>query len=145
MVGYLLGEAWLGVCAAIVIELVPSDLSASAMAVYLFFIHIIGGNMVLFVTPLTNSLNMRIALVITFPGLYIIGGLLFILTLIIYTRREKSNYYIDSTAGFDEEDDSDGTVIKSTEPLAKHKELYNSMDDICHHTLDVMKNTQTKV
>lgn len=119
MAAYLLGEAWLGVCAAIVIELVPADLSASAMAVYLFCIKIIGGNMILFVTPLTNALNMRLALVITFPGLYIIGGILFVFTLLLYMRREKSNYEMGSSDMSKTLEFNDDIEIKSSQSLVK--------------------------
>ena len=93
--GYLIGEMWLGVCVAIVIELVPSNLSASAVAVYFFIIQIIGGNMTLFVTPLTNALNYRAALLILFPGMYVAAALLFVVTLFMVSYRERNSKVID--------------------------------------------------
>ena len=81
---------WLGVCVAIVIELVPKDLSASAVAVYFFIIQIIGGNMTLFVTPLTEALSYRGALLVLFPGMYIYAALLFIVTLAMVTCRDNN-------------------------------------------------------
>ena len=89
--GYLVGEMWLGVCLAIVVELVPNDLTASAVAVYFFIIQIIGGNMTLFVTPLTDATDYRTALIILFPGMYVAAALLFMVTLAMVSCRENSS------------------------------------------------------
>ncbi|CAH1786619.1 unnamed protein product [Owenia fusiformis] len=77
---YLIGEMWIGVCLAVVVDLVPEDLRASSVAVYIFIIQMIGGNMNLMVTPLRQVLDLRYALLIGFPGSYVLGALIFILT-----------------------------------------------------------------
>ena len=89
MPAYLIGEMWIGVCAAVVIELVSPELTTSAVAVYFFIIQIIGGNMNLFVTPIRQRLDLRTALVITFPGLYVIGAVLFVITFCMLGRGGK--------------------------------------------------------
>jgi len=89
VVGILIGEMWLGVCAAIVIELSPSHLTASCVGLYFFIIQIIGGNLILLVTPLADALSLRLAIGITFPGFYIVAGLGFTVTLILFTSLRK--------------------------------------------------------
>ena len=86
---YVIGEMWFGVCIAVVIDLVPIDLTASAIAVYFFIIQIIGGNMNLLVPPLANAVGLRVALIITFPGAYIMGALIFLLTFFVVLKKEK--------------------------------------------------------
>ncbi|CAH1787144.1 unnamed protein product, partial [Owenia fusiformis] len=80
---YIFGEMWIGVCLAVVVDLVPYNLRASAVALYVFIISAIGGNMNIFVSPISEVLDLRIALLITFPGLYVLGAAFFLLTLII--------------------------------------------------------------
>ena len=90
----IIGEMWIGVCVAVVIDLVPQELTASSVAVYFFIIQIICGNMNLLVTPLTKSLDLREAILLTFPGLYILSALLFVIPLVALwrTHKEKESY-----------------------------------------------------
>ena len=85
---YLIGEMWIGVLIAIVVDMVPADLTTSSVAVYFFIIQIIGGNMNLLVTPISDRLGLRFALLITFPGFYIAGALIFVIPLILMRREE---------------------------------------------------------
>ena len=55
MTHYLAGEMWVGICLAIVVELVPTPLRTVAVAVYLFIISNIGGNLPLLVPPIQNA------------------------------------------------------------------------------------------
>ena len=88
---YLIGEMWIGVCIAVVVDLVPADLTTSSIAVYVFIIQIIGGNMNLLVTPITDALNLRIAMLITFPGFYVLGALIFFIALLVVRREEAGS------------------------------------------------------
>ena len=49
------GEMWIGITLAIVVELIPSNIRTSAVAVYLFIISNIGGNMPLLVPPIQDA------------------------------------------------------------------------------------------
>ena len=51
----ILGEMWFSITLAIVVEVVPSNVRTSAVAVYLFVIHNIGGNMPLLVPPIQEA------------------------------------------------------------------------------------------
>ena len=95
---YVIGEMWIGVCVAVVIDLVPSDLTASAVAVYFFIIQIIGGNMNILEPPIRKQLNMRYALLILYPGCYVVGAILFLVTFYLISRRgENKNTSDDPT------------------------------------------------
>ena len=87
MFGLLIGEMWLGVCTAVVVDLSPAHLTTSCVALYFLIIQIIGGNMNLLVTPLTECFNLRVALLIMFPGCYVIGALGFAGTILVHTVR----------------------------------------------------------
>lgn len=45
---------WIGITLAIILELVPSDIRTSAIAIYLFIITNVGGNTPLLVPPIKN-------------------------------------------------------------------------------------------
>ena len=51
----VVGEMWVGICLTVVVELVPTPLRTSAVAVYLFIISNIGGNLPLLVPPLQKA------------------------------------------------------------------------------------------
>lgn len=51
----LLGEMWVGVALAVLVELVPADVRTTAVAAYFFIISNIGGNMPLLVPPVKKA------------------------------------------------------------------------------------------
>jgi hypothetical protein len=50
-----LGEMWVGVALAVLVELVPADVRTTAVAAYFFIISNIGGNMPLLVPPVKKA------------------------------------------------------------------------------------------
>ncbi len=80
---YVIGEVWIGVCLAVVIELVPSRMVPAAVAFFLFIINNIGGTTLLLVPLLKASLNLRYALLILFPGTYLLAAVLFGVVLVL--------------------------------------------------------------
>lgn len=77
---------WVGVTLAVVVELVPNAIRTASVAFYLFIISIIGGNVPLLVPVIKQSLGLRNALYILFPGLYVLSSGLFLLTLFVLKR-----------------------------------------------------------
>lgn len=83
----IIGEMWIGVTTAIVVDLAPGQVRTGAVSIYLFIITLIGGNFNLLVTPILNAiekhldhvLSLRITLGVTFPGVYALSSLLFII------------------------------------------------------------------
>ncbi|GFS20961.1 Cis,cis-muconate transport protein muck [Elysia marginata] len=94
----VIGEMWVGVTLAVAVELVPAQVRTAAVAVYLFIITNIGGNVPLLVPPIQHSFEdrdytkaeaLRGALYILYPGLFVLGGLLFLLTLFVVRRDQR--------------------------------------------------------
>ena len=56
---YIFGETFIGVCIAVVVELFPTRMRASAVGVYIFVIQNIGGNMEMFIPPLRYTSQYR--------------------------------------------------------------------------------------
>ncbi|KAL3872099.1 hypothetical protein ACJMK2_040053 [Sinanodonta woodiana] len=103
---YLFGEMWISITLALVIELVPSHIRTSTIAAYLFIISNIGGNMPLLVPPINDAFikagyakaeALRAALYILYPGLYILGALMFVPSMFVLkrdqARAKKNDYY----------------------------------------------------
>ncbi|CAH1785992.1 unnamed protein product [Owenia fusiformis] len=91
----IVGEMWVGVTLAVVIELVPWSVRTGAIAFYLFIISNIGGNVPLLVPPIQKAFQnlgytytpaLRGALYILYPGLYVLSALLFLVTLCVIKR-----------------------------------------------------------
>lgn len=51
------GEMWIGITIAVLVELVPSDIRTTGIAVYLFIITNIGGNIQLLVPVIKNHIK----------------------------------------------------------------------------------------
>ncbi|PVD22103.1 hypothetical protein C0Q70_17907 [Pomacea canaliculata] len=99
---YIIGEMWVGVALAVLVELVGSKFKTTAIAVYLFVITNIGGCVPLLVPPIqqlfeNNGYNMsdalRGALYVLYPAMYIAGGLVFLLTVGILRKNRQHFEY----------------------------------------------------
>ncbi|EDV27921.1 uncharacterized protein TRIADDRAFT_20550 [Trichoplax adhaerens] len=80
----LIGEMWIGVTLTVVVEIVPGNIRTSAIAIYLFIITNIGGLMPLLVPPLTAISNLRTALIVLFPMLYLVSSGLFLVAYFVH-------------------------------------------------------------
>ncbi|KAK7065848.1 hypothetical protein SK128_005206 [Halocaridina rubra] len=76
---YLFAEMWFGVLFAVIIELVPGTVQSSAIAVFLFVMNNVGGNLPVLVDPLSHILSYRGALIVMYPGGYLLSSLIFFL------------------------------------------------------------------
>lgn len=95
---YIFGEMWIGITIAVIVELVPSDIRTTGIAVYLFIITNIGGNMQLLVPPVKSAFKnsgysevdaLRAALYILYPGPYVYGAVIYIFVMLIMRRDQK--------------------------------------------------------
>lgn len=151
---YVIGEMWIGVCVAVVVDRVPSGITTSAVAIYFFVIQVIGGNMNLFVTPITNNLDLRLALVITYPGFYLLGAFFFFLALLVdqcCTKREEISDEV-ATEGSEKsgelsEANKNADVVDITEPsdfgiLKTEDGIFPPADDVIDAKADDVTMTQ---
>ncbi|KAH9496640.1 hypothetical protein Btru_009912 [Bulinus truncatus] len=95
---YIIGEMWISVALTVAVELIPSQIRTSSIAVYLFIITNIGGNLPLLVPPIAGSFEshgysqlqaLRGALYILYPGLFVLGGLIFLLTMFVIKNDQQ--------------------------------------------------------
>ena len=70
---------WFGVCIAVTMELVPQEVSSTAVSLYLFIVNIVGGNLNLLLPWLQKSIGLQNSMIVLFPGAYCVGGVFFIL------------------------------------------------------------------
>ncbi len=97
---------WIGVASAFVVDIVPTKIRTACIAVYLFIITMIGGNFNILVAPLQSGFkktgasedtSLRWALLITYPGVYFLSSILFLiaffLTRIDIRRKRRVDEY----------------------------------------------------
>ncbi|XP_069987687.1 protein spinster homolog 1 [Penaeus vannamei] len=77
---YIFAEMWFGVLFAVLLELVPGAVQSTALAVFLFVMNNVGGNLPVVVDPLSDLLSYRAALYIMYPGGYLASAVFFCLT-----------------------------------------------------------------
>jgi len=99
---FAFGEMWIGVTLAVVVDIVPVLIQGSVIAMFLFVITVIGGNFNILVTVFVQAgLGREWALLIMFPGLYILSSFLFILTFFVLRceiARAQTNLYVNIAA-----------------------------------------------
>ena len=69
-------------------DLVPAKIRTASLALYFFIITVIGGNFNLLVEPIKEGFSrhygpitsLRLALLLTFPAVYVIGAVLFLVS-----------------------------------------------------------------
>lgn len=102
----VIGEMWIGVASAMVVDVAPSKIRTACIAIYLFIITMIGGNFNLLVPPLQDGFEnagasedqaLRWALFLTYPGTYFASSILFLfaffLTRIDIRRKKRVDEY----------------------------------------------------
>ena len=86
---------WVGVTLAVLVELVAPDVKTTAVAAYFFVISNVGGNMPLLVPPIKKAFvdagyvemdALRNTLYLLYPGQYVLGAVLFAITLVVLKR-----------------------------------------------------------
>ena len=106
----MIGEMWIGVTSAIVVDLAPAKIKTGVIAVYFFIITVIGGNFNLLVVPFQNGLKKHISelasyrwsLFLTFPGLYALSSLLFVVAFFLMRLDLKHKRLVDNTLEINE-------------------------------------------
>nr|XP_054769576.1 uncharacterized protein LOC129277421 [Lytechinus pictus] len=92
---YIIGEMWVSVTLAVVIELVPSNIRTTAIAYYFFIISNIGGNMPLLVPPIEQVTSLRTALYILYPGCYLLAAVVFAVCMLVVKRDIRRKQELD--------------------------------------------------
>lgn len=68
MVYYFLAETWFAILFTVLVEIVPNQVRSVCIAIFLFLMNNVGGNLPVIVAPITDLYNLRLALYIIWPG-----------------------------------------------------------------------------
>ena len=78
---YLFAETWFAVLFTVIVEIVDREVRATCIALFLFCMNLVGGNLPIIITPITYYLNnFRLALALVWPGCLALSSLLFLLS-----------------------------------------------------------------
>ncbi|CAG7823077.1 unnamed protein product [Allacma fusca] len=88
LIGYVFAEMWFGVMFTILMELVPLRYRSTALAIALFIINNVGGNVPVLVHPISSVTSYRTAITIFYSGALFTSSMLFFV-LYIWLRRKK--------------------------------------------------------
>jgi len=77
LVYYFFAETWFAVLFTVMVEVVPTDVRSIVIAIFLFLMNNIGGQIPLIITPMKDALGFRYSLMIVWPGCILLSGILF--------------------------------------------------------------------
>ena len=119
---YLFAETWFAVLFTVIVEIVDPEVRATCIALFLFCMNLVGGNLPIIITPITYYLdNFRLALALVWPGCLALSSLLFLLSSVpLHSLEKRRRLQLDAHDGVLDEDreDTPGEAANtSTHPL----------------------------
>jgi len=93
IVYYFFAETWFAVLFTVIVEIVDPEVRSTCIAIFLFLMNLVGGNLPVIVAPLRSYFNdYRSALYLVWPGFLTISAFLFLLaSLPLWIRDKKTN------------------------------------------------------
>lgn len=93
LLAVVVGEMWIGVCLALVVDMMPASTHGISIGIYYFIVANLGGNMPFVVPYVAERLGLRMTLILFYPCLYLLAGLIFAKLLLNckYRRRDPTN------------------------------------------------------
>ena len=79
MLYYFCAETWFAILFTVIVEVCDPEVKSTAIAVFLFIMNNIGGNLPVIVDPLSKALGYREAIGLVWPGCVALSGVLFFL------------------------------------------------------------------
>ncbi|XP_044738193.1 putative metabolite transport protein HI_1104 [Chrysoperla carnea] len=76
-ISYFFAEMWFGILFAILVEIIPLQVRSTTIGLFLFVMNNIGGNLPIFVEPVSKAWGYREALYIFYAGAYLVSAILF--------------------------------------------------------------------
>jgi len=77
MVYYFLAETWFAILFTVLVEIVPNEVRSVCIAIFLFLMNNVGGNLPVIVAPIADLYDLRFALYIIWAGFVAASGVLF--------------------------------------------------------------------
>lgn len=94
LIAVIVGEMWIGVCLALVVDMMPAHTHGISIGIYYFIVANLGGNMPFVIPYVAERLSLRMTLILFYPCLYLLAGLIFVKLLLSCKHRLR-----DSTSG----------------------------------------------
>jgi len=90
---YFLAETWFAVLFTVIVEIVPPEVRSTCIAVFLFLMNLVGGNLPVIVAPLRKYFDdYRNALYLVWPGFLTISSFIFLLaSLPLWLKQRRGN------------------------------------------------------
>jgi len=90
MVYYFLAETWFAILFTVLVEIVPNEVRSVCIAIFLFLMNNVGGNLPVIVAPIADLYDLRFALYIIWAGFVAASGILFFVSsLPLWKRHER--------------------------------------------------------
>ena len=104
---YLLAETWFAVLFTVIVEIVDPEVRATCIALFLFCMNLVGGNLPIIITPLTYYLdNFRLALALVWPGCLGLSSVLFLLSSVpLHSLQKRRRLQLDTHDGVTSDED----------------------------------------
>ena len=78
---YFFAETWFAILFTVIVEIVEPEVRASCIALFLFCMNQVGGNLPVIITPIKSFLDdYRLSLALIWPGFLCVSALLFLLS-----------------------------------------------------------------
>jgi len=107
IVYYLFAETWFAVLFTVIVEIVEPDVRATCIALFLFCMNQVGGNLPVMITPLKSYLDdYRLSLALVWPGFLVLSSVLFLMSSIPLTLRQNRQQNITESNVKDESPDT---------------------------------------
>merc|ERR1712241_920729 len=87
---YFCAETWFAILFTVIVEIVNSDIKAISIALFLFIMNNIGGNLPVIVAPIEDAIGYREAIYFVWPGMIGLSAILFFVASIPLMRRSGS-------------------------------------------------------
>ena len=77
MLYYFCAETWFAILFTVIVEIVNQDVKAISIALFLFIMNNIGGNLPVIVSPIEDAIGYRQAIYLVWPGAQALSAVLF--------------------------------------------------------------------
>lgn len=90
MLYYFCAETWFAILFTVIVEIVNQDVKAISIALFLFIMNNIGGNLPVIVSPIEDAIGYRQAIYLVWPGAQALSAVLFFIASIPLKMRNRA-------------------------------------------------------
>ena len=87
---YFCAETWFAILFTVIVEVCNPNVKAISIALFLFIMNNIGGNLPVIVTPIKDAIGQREAIAVVWPGMVALSSVLFFVASIPLWRKSRA-------------------------------------------------------